>query len=142
MVLVISFQILWSVGIEKKQVSVVLSTSEEEYVAAGNCCAQILWLKKQLLDYDLNINPIPIFCDNTSAIYLTKNPVLHSRTKHIEIRHHFLRDHVEKGEFVFEHVDSKNQLGDIFIKPLATEPFFHIHRELSVLDISDRSQLK
>ena len=126
----------------KKQVSVALSTAEAEYVAAGNCCAQIVWLKQQLLDYDLKLNYIPIFCDNTSAINLTKNLVLHSRTKHIEIRHHFLRDHVEKGEVVFEHVDRKNQLTDIFTKPLATEPFFHIRREPGVLGILDRSQLQ
>lgn len=74
-------------------------------------------------------------CDNTGAINLTKNPMLHSRTKHIEIRHYFLRDHVEKDDVIFEHVDSKNQLADIFTKPLATEPFSNIHRELGILDI-------
>ena len=78
-------------------------------------------------------------CDNTSTINLTKNLVLHSRTKHIEIRHHFLQDHVEKGDVVFEHVDSENQLTDIFTKPLAIEPFFNIHRELGILDISNLS---
>ncbi|XP_058759071.1 uncharacterized mitochondrial protein AtMg00810-like [Vicia villosa] len=92
----------------KKQVFVALSTAEAEYVAAGNCCAQILWLKQQLLDYNVRLDHIPIFCNNTSAIILTKNPILHSCTKHIEIRHHFLRDHVEKGDVVFEHVESKN----------------------------------
>ena len=107
-----------------------MSTAEEEYVVAGNCCAQILWLKQQLLNFDVKLDHIPIFCDNTSAINLTKNPVLHSRTKYIEIRHHFLRDHVEKGDVVFEHVDSTNQLADIFTKPPATKPFFHIRREL------------
>ena len=81
-----------------------MSTAEAEYVAAGSCCSQILWLKQQLLDYDLKLR-VPILCDNTSAINLTKNPVLHSRTKHIEIRHHFLRDHVEKGDVIFDHVD-------------------------------------
>jgi hypothetical protein len=121
----------------KKQVSVALSTAEAEYVAAGSCCSQILWLKQQLLDYDLKLQRVPIMCDNTSAINLTKNPVLHSRTKHIEIRHHFLRDHVEKGDVVFEHVDSKNQLADIFTKPLATEPFIFIRGELGILDISN-----
>jgi hypothetical protein len=119
----------------KKQVSVALSTAEAEYVAAGSCCAQILWLK-QLLDYDIKLQHIPIKCNNTSAINLTKNPVLHSRTKHIEIRHHFLRDHVEKGDVVFEHVDTKNQLADIFTKPLASDAFFNIRGELGILDIS------
>lgn len=124
----------------KKQVSVSLSNAEAGYVAAGNCCAQILWLKQQLLDFSVKLERIPIFCDNTSAINLTKILILHSRTKHIEIRHHFLRDHVEKGVVVFEHVDSKNQLADIFTKPLVTEPFFNIRRELGVLDISGRLQ--
>ena len=92
----------------KKQVSVALSTTEAEYVAAGSYCTQILWLKQQLLDFDIKLSHIPIMCNNFSAINLTKNLVLHSHTKHIEIRHHFLRDHVEKGDVVFEHVDSKN----------------------------------
>ncbi|XP_058774788.1 secreted RxLR effector protein 161-like [Vicia villosa] len=123
----------------KKQVSVALSTVEAKYVAVGSCCAQILWLKQQLIDFGIKFDRIPIMCDNTSAINLSKNPVLHSRTKHIEIRHHFLRDHVEKGEVVFEHVESKKQLADIFTKPLATGPFFSIRRELGILDISNLS---
>ncbi|XP_016185716.2 uncharacterized protein LOC107627395 [Arachis ipaensis] len=86
----------------KKQVSVALSTAEAEYVAAGSCCAQILWMKQQLVDYGLMLDHIPIKCDNTSVINLTKNPVQHSRTKHIEIRHHFIRDHVQKGDVVIE----------------------------------------
>jgi len=80
----------------------LLSTAEAEYVAAWSCCSQILWIKQQLLDYDLKLGCVPIKCDNTSAINLTKNPVLHSRTKHIEIQHHFLRDHVEKKDVTFE----------------------------------------
>ncbi|XP_050878542.1 uncharacterized mitochondrial protein AtMg00810-like [Lathyrus oleraceus] len=73
---------------------------------ANSYCAQILWLKQQLIDFDIKLQCIPTMCDNTSAINLTKNTVLHSLTKHIEIRHHFLHDHVEKGDVVFEHVDS------------------------------------
>jgi len=69
------------------------------------------------------IGCVPIKCDNTSAINLTRNPVLHSRTKHIEIRHHFLRDHVQKNDVSFEYVDTKDQLADIFTKPLPSEPF-------------------
>ena len=73
----------------KKQACVALSTAEAEYIAAGSCCAQILWLKHQLEDYGISLNNIPLLCDNTSAINISKNPVMHSRTKHIEIRHHF-----------------------------------------------------
>ncbi|PKA49894.1 Retrovirus-related Pol polyprotein from transposon TNT 1-94 [Apostasia shenzhenica] len=72
----------WS---SRKQNSIALSTAEAEYVAAGSCCAQLLWLKHQLLDYGIDLSHIPIKCDNTSSICLTKNPIQHSRTKHIEI---------------------------------------------------------
>src|ERR1043165_2062136 len=74
----------------KTQACVALSTTEAEYIAAGSCCAQILWLKQQLCDYGLDLGCIPLRCDNTSAVHITKNPVMHSRTKHIDIRHHFL----------------------------------------------------
>ena len=64
-----------------------------------------------------------IKCDNTSAINVSKNPVHHSRTKHIDVRHHFLRDHVEKGNVFLTHVRSEEQVADIFTKGLAREPF-------------------
>jgi len=98
-------------------------------VAVESCCSQILWIKQQLLDYDLKLGCVPINCDNTIAIDLTKNPVLHSRTKHIEIRHHFLRDHVEKKDVIFEYVDTKDQLADIFKKPLPSVSFLKIRRD-------------
>ncbi|RCU36414.1 hypothetical protein DVA76_18100, partial [Acinetobacter baumannii] len=75
-------------------------------------------MKQQLVDFGLKFDSIPIRCDNTSAINLTKNPILHSRTKHIEIRHHFIRDHVAKGDIKLEFVNTQNQLADIFTKPL------------------------
>nr|KYP53784.1 Copia protein [Cajanus cajan] len=90
----------------KKQACVALSTIEAEYIAAGSCCAQILWMKQQLKYYGTELNKIPLRYDNTSAINLTKNPILHSRTKHIEIRHHFLRDHVQKNDCIVEFVET------------------------------------
>lgn len=77
----------------KKQNCVALSTAETEYIAAGLCCVQILWLKNQLSDFGIKCECVPIFCDNSSTISVTQNPIMHSRTKHIDIRHHFLRDH-------------------------------------------------
>ena len=65
-------------------------------MTADNCAAQVLWIKHQLQDYNINLGCIPIMYDNTSAISLTKNSIQHSRTKHIKIRYHFLRDEVEK----------------------------------------------
>ncbi|RVW63069.1 Retrovirus-related Pol polyprotein from transposon RE1 [Vitis vinifera] len=86
----------------KKQNSVALSMAEAEYIAAGLCCAQILWMKQTLSDFNLIFEHVPIKCDNTSVINISKNPVQHSRTKQIEIRHHFLRDHAQKGDITLE----------------------------------------
>ena len=83
-------------------------------------------MSQQLFDYGLMLDHIPIHCDNTSAINLSKNHIQHSRTKHIEIRHHLLRDRIQKGDCVLEFVETKNQLADIFTKPLPKESFFTI----------------
>ena len=68
-------------------------------MAAGRCCSQALWIKHQVLDVRIDLGNVPILCDNTSAICLFKNSIQHSRTKHIKIRHHFLRDEVAKNNF-------------------------------------------
>ncbi|GJZ99799.1 hypothetical protein Tco_0672350 [Tanacetum coccineum] len=85
------------------------SASEAEYVVAVGCCASILWMKSQLTDYDIIYEKVPIFCDNTSAIAISNNPVLHSRTKHTDIRYHFIRDHILKGDIELRmlNIDSK-----------------------------------
>ncbi|KAH9673511.1 Integrase catalytic domain-containing protein [Citrus sinensis] len=120
----------------KKQNSVALSTTEAEYIAAGSCCAQALWMKQTLRDYGINLEQIPIKCDNTSAINLSKNPIQHSRTKHIEIRHHFLRDHVQKRDIALEFISTEKQLADIFTKPLCEEQFSKIRHELGMMKFS------
>ncbi|KAL8148832.1 hypothetical protein AgCh_005997 [Apium graveolens] len=107
----------------KKQNSVSTSTAEAKYIAAGSCCAQILWMKYQLLDYGLQVDKIPIFCDNTSAIAITKNPVQHSKTKHIDIKYHFIREYVMNGTVELHFVPSEKQLADIFTKPLDESTF-------------------
>ncbi|GKE63175.1 hypothetical protein Tco_1513542, partial [Tanacetum coccineum] len=85
--------VCWSA---KKQQSVAMSSAEAEYVAAVGCCASILWMKSQLSNYDIHYKMVPIFGDNTSAIVISNNPVFHSRTKHIDIRYHSIRDHILK----------------------------------------------
>jgi len=119
----------------KKQACVALSTAEAEYIAAGSCCAQTLWMKQQLSDFGLNLSKIPLLYDNTSAINLIKNPVQHSRTKHIEIRHHFIRDHVTNGDCEIQFVSTENQLDDLSTKPLSKERFNFLRNELGILDI-------
>ena len=80
-------------------------------------------MKQTLKDYGINLKKVPLLCDNKSAIKISQNPVQHSRTKHIEIRYHFLRDHVLKGDIAISHVKTKDQLADIFTKPLDEKRF-------------------
>nr|AAL31657.1 Putative Zea mays retrotransposon Opie-2 [Oryza sativa]AAM08711.1 Putative Zea mays retrotransposon Opie-2 [Oryza sativa Japonica Group]AAP51900.1 retrotransposon protein, putative, Ty1-copia subclass [Oryza sativa Japonica Group] len=122
--------IAWS---SRKQSSVAQSTAESEYVAAASCCSQILWLLSTLKDYGLTFEKVPLFCDNTSAINIAKNPVQHSHTKHIDIRFHFLRDHVEKGDVELQFLDTKLQLADIFTKPLDSNRFAFLRGELGII---------
>ncbi|XP_073223564.1 secreted RxLR effector protein 161-like [Cicer arietinum] len=117
-----------------KQTCMALSTVEAEYIATRSCYAQVLWLKQQLYDYGLDLGCIPLRCDNTSAINISKNPIMHSRTKYIDIRHHFLRDHVLKDSVEVTFVDMHNQLVDIFTKPLPKDSFYKIQRELDILN--------
>ncbi|KAK1553149.1 hypothetical protein Q3G72_029697 [Acer saccharum] len=93
----------------KKQNSISLSTAEAEYIAVGNGCTQLLWMKQMLVDYGFNQGTLTLFCDNMSAINISKNQVQHSRTKHIDIRHHFIRELVENKCIVLEHVAPVDQ---------------------------------
>jgi hypothetical protein len=121
----------WS---SKKQNYVALSTAEAEYVTAIACCAQLLWMRQTLRDFGYRITKIPLFCDNESAINLTNNPVSHSRIKHIDSQHHFLRDHETKGDIEICHVSTEKQLADIFTKPLDESRFCALCSELNILD--------
>ena len=117
----------------RKQNSIALSTTEAEYIAAAACCTQLLWLKQQLTDFGISFGPLEIRCDNTSAIDISKNPVHHSRTKHIDIRHHFLRDHVEKKNIKLKHCRTEDQIADIFTKALPRETFVHLRLLLGLI---------
>jgi hypothetical protein len=112
--------VCWS---SKKQNYVALSTTEAEYVAAGSYCAQLLWMRQTLKDYGYILNYVPLLCDNESVIKIAYNPCEHSRTKYIDIRHHFLKDHAIKGDIVIFHVRTNEQLTDIFTKPLDEKRF-------------------
>ena len=119
----------------KKQNSVALSMAEAEYIAPGLGCAQVLWMKQTLSDFGLTYSHVPIKCDSTSAISISKNPVQHSRTKHIEIRHHLLRDHAQKGDITLDFVRTEDQLADIFTKSLNENQFVNIRRQLGVISL-------
>jgi hypothetical protein len=119
----------WS---SRKQSSVAQSTTEAEYVAAASCCSQLLWITYTMSDFGEEYTNVPLQCDSTSAISVAMNLVLHSKTKHIEVRYHFLRDNLEKGKIALIHVPTHDQLADIFTKPLDQASFTHLRGELGV----------
>ncbi|GJZ85294.1 hypothetical protein Tco_0650633 [Tanacetum coccineum] len=99
----------WS---SKRQKSAAISSTEAEYIALSGCCAQVLWMRSQLTDYGLGFNKIPMYCDNKSAIALCCNNVQHSRSKHIDIRYHFIKEQVENGVVELYFVRTEYQLAD------------------------------
>ncbi|GJW51904.1 retrovirus-related pol polyprotein from transposon TNT 1-94 [Tanacetum coccineum] len=118
----------------KKQTDLAISTTEAEYISARKACQQALWMKQALIDYDIRLDDLPIMCDNKGAIGLSKNTVQHSRTKHIEIRHHFLRDNVQKGHISIEKVSSIDNIADIHTKHLKRESFNYLRLGLGMME--------
>ena len=107
----------------KKQICVPLSTAEAEYIAATSYTSQVVWIQSQLRDYRLNMKKIPLYCDSESAIRICHNPVQHSKTKHIALRYHFIKDHVEDGNVEIHFVRTTDQLAYIFTKALPEASF-------------------
>ena len=116
----------------KKQNCVSLSTAEAEYIAAGSSCSQLVWMKQMLKEYNVEQDVMTLYCDNMSAINISKNPVQHSRTKHIDIRHHYIRDLVDDKVITLEHVDTEEQIADIFTKALDANQFEKLRGKLGI----------
>jgi hypothetical protein len=121
--------ICWSF---QKQSSVTQSTIEAEYVAVARCCSQIIWIMHTMRDFRVSFERVSLIYDNTSAISVAKNPVFHKRMRHLGRRHHFLRDHVEKGDIKMRYIDTERQLADIFTKPLDPSRFADLRGEIGV----------
>jgi hypothetical protein len=105
----------------QKQNSVALSTAEAEYIAAASATQEVMWMKQVLKDCGIKMGTVILKEDNQSCIALTKNPVKQTRTKHIDIRYHYIRDLVEQREIMLEYVDTKENMADLFTKPLTKE---------------------
>ncbi|GKB46166.1 putative ribonuclease H-like domain-containing protein [Tanacetum coccineum] len=110
----------------KKQTVVANSTTEAEYIDASNCCAQVLWIQNQLLDYGYNFMQTKIHIDNKSTICIVKNPVFHSKTKHIKIRHHFIRDSNEKKLIQMIKIYTNQNVADLLIKAFDVSRFQYL----------------
>ncbi|KAL0539889.1 hypothetical protein IC582_024110 [Cucumis melo] len=119
----------------KKQNCVSMSTAEAEYIAAGSGYTQMIWMKNMLNEYGIMQGVMTLYYDNMSAIDISKNPVQHSSTKHIDIRHHFIRDLIENKVITLRHICSNSQLADIFTKPLDATTFVHLRMCLGVCKI-------
>ncbi|GKD47228.1 retrovirus-related pol polyprotein from transposon TNT 1-94 [Tanacetum coccineum] len=125
----------WS---SKKQKSTAISSTEAEYIALSGCCAQILWMRSQLRDYGLGFNKIQLYCDNKSVIALCCNNDQHSRSKHIDIRYHFIKEQVENGVVELYFVRTEYQLADIFTKALGRERLEFLKKKLGMESMSPK----
>ena len=122
--------VAWS---SKKQPIVTLSTTEAEYVAATACACQSIWMREVLNSIEEDLcKCVTVFCDNSSSIKLSKNPVFHGRTKHINVKFHFIRDLIKKGDVELMYCRTKEQLADIMTKPLKLEDFVKLRMLLGV----------
>ncbi|GJX80638.1 retrovirus-related pol polyprotein from transposon TNT 1-94 [Tanacetum coccineum] len=131
--------ISWS---SKRQKSTAISSTEAEYIALSSCCAQILWMRSQLTDYGFGFNKIPMYCDNKSAIALCCNNVQHSRSKHIDIRFHFIKEHVENEVIKLYFVNTEYQLADIFTKALGRERIKFLINKLGMRSFTPKTLKK
>ncbi|GJW32683.1 putative ribonuclease H-like domain-containing protein [Tanacetum coccineum] len=119
----------------KKQTIVATSTTEAEYVAAASCCRQVLWIQNQMLDYGFNFMNTKIYIDNESTICIVKNPVYHSKTKHIAIRHHFIRDAYEKKLIQVLKIHTDDNVADLLTKA------FDVSSTMAVLDFCPKHNM-
>ncbi|XP_019150243.1 PREDICTED: uncharacterized protein LOC109147061 [Ipomoea nil] len=120
--------------VSRKQRTVARSSTEAEYKGLADVAAEVTWVMSLLRELGLNSgNPATLWCDNLGATYMCANPVFHARTKHVEIDYHFVRDKVSTGEFLVNFVSTKDQLADIFTKPLASARFSSLRENLNVV---------
>lgn len=126
--------VAWS---SKKQPIVTLSTTEAEFIAAAGCACQAIWMRRILSDIGYTQEgSTTIMCDSSSAIKLSKNPVMHGRSKHIDVRFHFLRDLTKEGVVELVHCGTHDQIADVLTKPLKLEVFRGLREQLGVCEVS------
>nr|GEW43120.1 Gag-Pol polyprotein [Tanacetum cinerariifolium] len=122
-------QVSWS---SMKQDCALMSSAEAEYVSLSVCCAQVLWMRTQLTDYGFHFDKIPMYCDSKVAIAISCYPIQHSRTRHIDVRYHFIKEKVENGIVELFFVGTEYQLADLFTKALSEERFKYLIRRLGM----------
>nr|GEZ66074.1 copia protein [Tanacetum cinerariifolium] len=118
--------------LSKKHDCTSMSSAEAKYMSLSAYCAKVLWMRTQLTDYGFYFDKIPMYCDSKAAIAISCNPVQHSRTKHIDVRYHFIKEKVEKGIVVLFFIETEYQLADLFTKALPVERFKYLIRRLGM----------
>ena len=114
-----------------------LSTAEAEYVAAYSASCEVVWLQKLLSNlFDLQMDATCIHCDNQSCVKLSENPVFHDKSKHIEIKYHYIRDMVQRGAVKLQYVATEEQIADVLMNPLARMKFEYFRERHGVLHVS------
>lgn len=121
----------------KKQELVALSSTESEYIAVSTAAREAIWLTRLLREFKEEIHlPVTIFEDNQGCIAMSKNPEHHARTKHIDVKHHFIRDQVAKGSLILEYCTTKEMVADIMTKPLARDQHANLRSRLGLVSVS------
>jgi len=119
----------------RKQTSVALSTVEAEYIVASTASREAVWLRKLLADIlDRELETTMIHCDNQRCIKLSENPVFHDRSKHVEIKYHYIRDIVQRGAVKLQYIRTDEQIADILTKPLSRLKFVYFRDKLGVIE--------
>jgi hypothetical protein len=123
--------ILWQ---SRKQSSIALSTTKVEYIVACSASCEAIWLRKLLTGlFDLEMEETTILCDNQSCIKMTENPIFQDRSKHIEIRYHYIHDMVQRGALKLQYISTDEQVVDVLTKPLSRVKFEHFRDKLGIV---------
>jgi hypothetical protein len=119
----------------RKQSSVALSIVEAEYISLSVAVCEVVWLLKLLTDlFDRDMDPTTIHCDNQSCVKISENHVFHDRSKHIEIKYHYIRDMVQRKTIHMQYLPTHEQIADIFTKPLAKKKFEYFYERLGLVE--------
>ena len=112
-----------------------LSTAETEYISTSDASREAVWLRKMLFDlFDSSLEPVVIHCDNQSYVKLSENPVFHDRSKHIEMRYHYVRDMVQRRAVNLRYIPTHEQTADVLTKPLSKTKFEYFRDKLGVME--------